>query len=201
MDGTQALMSGTASESSGLEPSCPRCGEPFGGLRSVETSLFDGVALRRCPRCSSRFAVDEAESRPVATCRSCGIPYLPGQRLHPLDPECPDCRTGNSDELGRAEIEATEAEVRLALADDWTFVSAPSLGIYLNRVVRELARRMPGAPAGARVALFDSPALESLALSRTLLVSVGTLADLKDEAELAFVLGHELAHASAGVAG
>ncbi len=60
---------------------------------------------------------------------------------------------------------------------------------------------MPGAPAGARVALFDSPALESLALSRTLLVSVGTLADLKDEAELAFVLGHELAHASAVVAG
>ncbi len=41
--------------------------------------------------------------------------------------------------------------------------------------------------------------MRTLALpSGTILISLGTIADLEDEAELAFIIGHELAHAASG---
>jgi predicted Zn-dependent protease len=64
-----------------------------------------------------------------------------------------------------------------------------------------MAGRIDGAPAGCRLVLFEEDAQQTLALpSGLILMSLGTLAGLEDEAQLAFVIGHELAHAASGEA-
>jgi predicted Zn-dependent protease len=96
---------------------------------------------------------------------------------------------------------ATEREVRLALEPRWRFLTSRSATIYLNKVLRQVAKKADGAPDDARVILFEDPALRTLALpSGTILISQGTLDELEDEAQLAFLLAHELVHASSGQA-
>ena len=96
-------------------------------------------------------------------------------------------------------VAATELEIRLALADTWEFVSAPATSSYLRRILREIATGIDGAPDDGEVVLIDESRMRTLALpSGTILLSVGTLRALENEAELAFLLGHEMAHAASG---
>lgn len=84
-----------------------------------------------------------------------------------------------------------------ALASRWEFVGSPKLTQYLDRMARQLARRIEGAPVEGVVLLFRDSCLRTLALPPgTLLLSLSTLGSIEDEAELAFVLGHELSHAA-----
>jgi predicted Zn-dependent protease len=93
---------------------------------------------------------------------------------------------------------ATEREVRAALQSEWRFVSAPSLPAYLGRLIRQLKPLLAGDLDRVSVEVFEDPRWWSLALpSGTVLLSVGTLVGVQDEAELVFVLAHELAHAAA----
>jgi predicted Zn-dependent protease len=72
---------------------------------------------------------------------------------------------------------------------------------YLDRIARQIAGCIQSAPRSPRVVLVETPEHRTLALpSGTLLVSTGLLAFLEDEAELAFILGHEIAHAASGEA-
>jgi predicted Zn-dependent protease len=97
--------------------------------------------------------------------------------------------------------DAAENEVRAALATRWRFVTSSDAQPYLDRIARQVAGRIAGAPKSPRVVLVDTPEHRTLALpSGTLLLSTGLLAALEDEAELAFVLGHEIAHAASGEA-
>jgi predicted Zn-dependent protease len=95
--------------------------------------------------------------------------------------------------------EASEMEIHRALAKSWRFVSGPRSSEYLDRLARSTARTLDGAAEGCRVLLVDDPAVLRLALpSGLLLLSVGALGVIEDEAELVFVLGHELAHVASG---
>jgi predicted Zn-dependent protease len=135
----------------------------------------------------------------VFTCESCGLPFLAGEILPHAEQRCLDCRQGSVPvELpDPAVTAATESEIRAALSGRWKLVASPALGAYLDRIVRQVAQRIERAPEGARVVLVDEPGLKTLALpSGAILVSLDTLAFLDDEAELAFVLGHEMAHAA-----
>jgi predicted Zn-dependent protease len=108
-----------------------------------------------------------------------------------LPPELPD----------RAVATAAENEVRAALASRWRFVTAATAQSYLDRIARQVAARIEGAPSGPHVALVQTDHHRTLALpSGTLILSTGLLLFLEDEAELVFVLGHEIAHAASGEA-
>jgi predicted Zn-dependent protease len=114
-----------------------------------------------------------------------------------------DCREGRiPDDLPeQAVVEATEQEIRAAVARGWRFVFSPGSSAYLNRLAERIARHVEGAPGRPRVVLIDEPSLTTLALpSGLVLISVGSLEALEDEAELVFVLGHELVHAAGGEA-
>jgi predicted Zn-dependent protease len=131
------------------------------------------------------------------------LPFLADRLLPHNEHICSDCGLGRlpADLPDEAVAAATEREVRLALEPRWRFVTSRSSSHYLNRLVRQLAGRIRGAPAASRVVLFEEDALQTLALpSGLILVSTGMLASLDDEAQLAFVLGHELAHAASGEA-
>ena len=68
--------------------------------------------------------------------------------------------------------------------------------------MRRVAKCVDGAPPGCRVVLLDDPSLKTLALpSGTILLSQETLDDLEDEAQLVFLLAHELAHAASDATG
>ena len=102
----------------------------------------------------------------------------------------PPSRFGNFDEAAMFELEA-----------EWEFVNSPSLSVYLERMAAQVCRRMNPAPRRSHVVLFDAPEWWTLALpSGTILLSLGTLEGLEDEAELAFILAHELAHAASAEA-
>jgi predicted Zn-dependent protease len=143
----------------------------------------------------------ESKARPLFSCTSCGLPFLADELLPHSEHVCPDCSLGRvpADLPDEAVTAATEREVRLALEGGWKFVTSRSSSLYLHRVARQMASRIKGAPLDCRVVLFEGQALQTLALpSGLILVSLGTLAGLEDEAQLAFVLGHELAHAASG---
>jgi predicted Zn-dependent protease len=94
---------------------------------------------------------------------------------------------------------ATEREVQLALESRWRFLTSRPSAVYLNKVLRQLVKRFNGAKGSPRVVLFEDAALRTLALpSGMILLSQGTLDELEDEAQLAFVLAHDLAHAFSG---
>lgn len=197
MGGTQTLIDSEV----GLDPTtaCPNCGQQSGPSASVETSLFPSESLQRCVRCGTRYST-AAEARVVVSCDECGLPFLSVAPSRHEERRCSDCLGGRipADLPDRNVAEATEREVSLALERDWSFVSAPSLSLYLNRLAAQICRRSVPAPEVTRVFLFEDAAWRTLALpSGTLLMSVGTLVSLEDEAELAFVLAHELAHAAA----
>jgi predicted Zn-dependent protease len=92
-----------------------------------------------------------------------------------------------------------ETEVRSALDGSWRFLTGDALSRYLDEVVRRLASEIDGAPDHGRVVLIDESSLRATALpSGVVLISLGLLRFLEDEAELAFVLARELAHVASG---
>lgn len=201
MGPTQEPLIAEAGSSAGSDARgcCPRCGEPPDRLPPVVTSLLAGAPVRRCNRCGTRATLAPS-SRLVFSCESCGLPFLADELLPHAQQRCADCRSERlPQELPDAALAAaTAAEVRSALGQAWKFVGAPGVAAYLNRVTRQAARWIEGAPALSRVLLFEDASLRTLALPPgLLLVSVSTLHSLEDEAELLFVLGHELSHATA----
>jgi predicted Zn-dependent protease len=139
----------------------------------------------------------------VFTCEGCGVPFLAESILPHGERRCAPCGAGLvPPELPDREVAiAAENEVRAALATRWRFVTSSAAQPYLDRIARQVATRIDGAPAQPRVVLVEAAEHRTLALpSGTLLVSTGLLAFLEDEAELAFVLGHEIAHAASGEA-
>jgi len=181
---------------------CPRCDEPQSGLGSVQAQSLGGVPLHRCHRCGTRIVRERDRQRFVFTCGSCGLPFLTDEILPHAGQKCGDCQDAGKElpEVPEAVLAgAMEDEARAALSLRWSFVTSPSLTVYLQRVVNQLEPRIPGAPTGCRVVLVDDWSLRTLALpSGLILISLGTLAFLEDEAELAFVLAHEIAHAASG---
>lgn len=111
---------------------------------------------------------------------------------------CGACRDGDVPEMPDAAFaSAIEREVRRAITRVWDFVHAPALDTYLEAVAQRVAPSVGRDPHDVRIVLIDDWNARTLALpSGTVLLSLGMLASLRDEAELVFVLGHELAHAS-----
>jgi predicted Zn-dependent protease len=139
----------------------------------------------------------------VFTCEDCGLPFLAEAILPHGGQRCGPCATGLvPPEIPDREVAAAaENEVRAALASHWRFVTSFTAQPYLDRIAKQVAARIPGSPGLSRVVLVETPEHRTLALpSGTLLVSTGLLSFLEDEAELAFVLGHETAHAASGEA-
>jgi predicted Zn-dependent protease len=167
----------------------------------VDVPALGQVKVGRCPHCGTRATRGAAPTRVLSTCESCALPFLadPGGDSD----RCPDCRAGRTD-LSRPErglAEATESEIRAALDAAWTFVSQKGLAEYLARVAREVASGLGGVSSSPRVVLLDERSSRILALpSGTLVMSLGMLRFLEDEAELAFVLARELAHVASGQA-
>jgi hypothetical protein len=193
-------MSDSTGAVGGVGPSaCPRCGEPAGLVPSVPTATLGGRPVTRCPRCGTRSAPRDESREMVFTCESCGLPFVAGEILPHGEHVCPDCRSGSipAELPDPAVAAAAEAEIRNALAGRWKLVTIPPLSSYLDRIAKQVSQKIDHAPEGTRVVLVDEPGLKTLALpSGTLLVSLDTVAFLEDESELAFVLGHEIAHAA-----
>lgn len=71
----------------------------------------------------------------------------------------------------------------------------PELLTYLNGIVQRLVAKSPMAGQPFRITIMDNPDLNAFALpGGYLYITRGLLGFLNDEAELAFVLGHEVAH-------
>ena len=188
---------------SGILGGCPRCEEPWGKLTPVHAATLGEGTVRRCHRCGTRVFRIGTEERFVFSCKECGLPFLSDRLLPHSEHRCPDCRAGRPVENFPDEslAEAMEREVCRALAACWRFVTEPTLDAYLQRLVQRIADCIEAAPAHCRVVLVEDRSLRTLALpSGLLLISIGTLAFLRDEAELVFVLGHEMAHAASGEA-
>jgi len=131
------------------------------------------------------------------------LPFLASTILPHGEQRCVPCASGSiPPELPDRDLAAAaEHEVRAALATRWRFRTSATAQPYLDRIARQIALRIAGAPADPRIVLVDTQDHRALALpSGTLLVSTGLIAFLEDEAELAFVLGHEIAHAASGEA-
>ncbi len=193
---TSAIPPGSAAPAADL---CPRCGEPAGAIPPVASATLGGRSVFRCSRCGTRSARSAAGLEMIFTCGSCGLPFAADRILPHTDHLCPDCREGIVPEsLPDAHLSAaTEGEIRAALATRWRFVTSPGVSEYLDRIARQVALRIEGAPRDVRVVLVDDRRLRTLALpSGTLLISLGAVEFLEDEAELAFLLGHEIAHAA-----
>jgi predicted Zn-dependent protease len=98
-------------------------------------------------------------------------------------------------------VRASECEIRRGLNACWRFVSTPALEQYVNPLAARVKRLVAGAPSHCVVELFEDDGLHSLPLpSGTLLLSRGTLESVRDEAELVFLLAHDLAHVARGEA-
>jgi hypothetical protein len=202
MDFAEVAHEGIPSRTGGAE-GCPRCGEAWTPGPTVTAPSFGGRALRRCCRCGTRVASGSPAGRLVFTCEGCGLPFLAELILPHGEHRCASCSAGAvPTELPDRDVAvAAENEVRAALATRWSFVTSSTAQQYLDRIARQVAARIDGAPAWPRIVLIDTAEHRTLALpSGTLLVSVGLLQFLEDEAELAFVFGHEVAHAASGEA-
>ena len=202
MDVAEVARSGAGSRSDAAA-ACPRCGEPWPPGAPVTAPSFGGRALRRCRRCGTRVANGTRTPHLVFSCESCGLPFLSEAILPHGGRRCSPCVSGLvPPEIPDREVaEAAENEVRVALATHWRFVTSSTAQPYLDRIAKHVASRITGSPTASRVVLIESAEHRTLALaSGTLLISTGLLAFLEDEAELAFVLGHEIAHAASGEA-
>jgi predicted Zn-dependent protease len=127
------------------------------------------------------------------------LPFASTELLPHSAHRCDDCRAGKvpADLPDEHLAAAIEREMRAVLDRHWRFVGTPALLAYLEAVARQVAATVEGAPSTVRVVLLEEAGLKTLALpSGTLVLSLGTLLFLEDEAELAFVLAHELTHAA-----
>jgi hypothetical protein len=198
MDLGQAVTTSPAGAGAEAGSLCPRCDAPADPLPPVRVHRLD-ADVARCLRCGARRVVG-ASTRPwVFSCVDCGVPFAADTLLGRDEQRCAPCREGRQPGgLPEAELTAAaEAEVRMALSERWRFVGADALSTYLDRLAGKLARHAGVSAGRPRVVLVDADSFRTLALpSATLLVSVGALASMENEAELAFVLGHELAHAA-----
>ncbi len=180
---------------------CPRCEESWERSPTIEARALGDVRIRRCMRCGTRATTDECPPRLVFGCEECGQPFLDARILPHGGQQCASCRESRLAAVvpGPEVVEAAEAETRTALDATWRFVGSRDLSNYLDGILSRLAQHIDGAPTTPRVVLFDEPRFRTLALpSGTVLMSLGALCFLDDEAELAFVLAHELAHAASG---
>lgn len=197
---SQLAQSGARASSTLPAPSsgCPVCGATHLGTPTVATALYPTEYLRRCLHCGRRSTVGPGRALTLANCVECGIAFLTHGEAEGRA-RCADCASGRlpSDLPDRKVAEAAEREIVLALERSWSLVGAPSLSVYLERLVGQILVQMDGGLTAGGVALFDESRFWTLGLpSGRLLLSLGTLAGLEDEAELAFVLAHELAHAA-----
>lgn len=190
-DATQPLTSSCSSV-------CPRCGEPWGALPPIVTNRL-AYPLRRCLRCGCRTALAPSGALPVPRCESCRRPFLPGVGGEPPEAtRCADCFAEGQQArtpLEAALAVASSAEARAAVGTAWPFVSIPALTAYAEGLARDLAQRLGPEPPPIHVHFVREPAFRSIFLAPgDLVLSTGLLGDLIDEAELIFVLGHELVH-------
>ncbi len=182
---------------------CRGCGAAEGRLPEVHVTYPVHAGVRRCPECGSRRVSRPEGSSWLLTCEGCGLPFLAAELLPHGDRRCGTCRVDAVPmPLPDPALEAAlEREVRAALGIRWSFATGEPLQGYLDRIARQVAERMEDGLAACRVAIVEADDWRALALpSGTLLVSAGLLFALEDEAELAFVLGHEAAHAASGEA-
>lgn len=182
---------------------CPRCGAPGGKLPAVRVSAPARATVRRCPECGSRTASTQQGSRWLFSCEGCGLPFLASDLLPHGSRSCGACREGIAP-IGPPDAAlsaAIEREVRAALSSAWCFLAGEPIRSYLGRIARRLSEAMGADPPRTGVSLVETEDWWTFALpSGELLLSTGLLAAVEDEAELAFVLGHEAAHAFSGEA-
>ncbi|MCP3977942.1 MAG: M48 family metalloprotease [bacterium] len=200
MGGTETTVEPVPAESAiAAATACPRCSEPCGDLPAVSTTRFGELGLRRCQRCGSRYTAGDPPARVVA-CENCGIASIEQGKSGTTTCEvCSAAAESTYSDDGVAL--ATETEVLSALDREVETVTSETLAAYLDRVARLVADQMQDAPQSPRVVIVDNGSFETLALpSGTLLISRGMLATLQDEAELVFMLAHELAHVATGAA-
>jgi len=182
---------------------CLRCGAPEGKLPAVRVGLPARVEVRRCADCGARTAATPEGTRWLFSCEGCGLPFLSEPLLSHGQRRCPACRDGvlpvEPPDPGFSE--AIEREVRAAIASAWRFLTADPIQGYLDRIASRLFERMRGGAFPARVWLVEAEDWRTLALpSGQLLLSTGLLGAIEDEAQLAFLLGHEAGHACSGEA-
>jgi len=199
MERAESLTGPSTFENPESDVRCARCGERSARMPSATVAALGGAPVRRCLRCGARTARRGETVTLVFSCRGCGVPFEADEILPHDRQRCEDCTEGRlpPESLDRPLAEAMEREVLASVAGSWSFLRSTPLSDYLDRVARQAAARIEDAPADVRVDVFDDPAVRSLALpSGRILVSVGWLAALRDEAELVFALAHEIAHAA-----
>jgi len=198
MDGPHALTEPAPETVDAGPECCPRCRTSWNGQAPVVSPTLGSIGVRRCFGCGERFTAGSGVLRRVRTC-VCGIPFAEVGEDEPA--RCPRCIADDgATPLGDEQVDAAiETEIRMALDEEWSFVGVATLDEYLASRAREIAHSVDGAPDAPTVLVVDDWTVRSLALpSGAVLLSVGLLATLEDEAELAFVLAHELAHVAAG---
>jgi len=197
MDATATVERDAQADAAAGQAACPRCAEPARAAGPLRTAFLPGVDLWRCTRCGARFGRQRGAERLLLTCPACELPYLAEDGE--AGDSCPDCLDGRvPDDLPHAALAAvTEQELLSALASHWRFLTSDVSAVYLDSVLHRVAGKIEGAPRECRVVLFEDSELKILGLpSGTILLSQEALDDLDDEAQLAFLLAHELIHAT-----
>ncbi len=201
--GVAESLSRSTGETTSRDPGiggCARCGDASVSAVENGPSCLERAPLARCRRCGTRRALTRAGARFLFTCARCGLPFLASELLAHHDRRCGACDRGESvpDLPTEAESAATEAEILASLSGRFRFADGGGLSAYVGRLAREIAERMGGVP-NCRVGFLDDDAVETLALpAGTILLSRGTLGVAEDEAQLVFLLAHEVAHAASG---
>ena len=162
--------------------SCPRCGAP-GSLVPVDVALPGGLAA--CRACGT---LADAAGRALAPCPRCTWPAGDrGEDRHPCVPE----GTAPGEPPGEAELEDLLPEV----------TGRPVETERLEDYVAGVLERLSPGDEPARVHLLDGgePLVCLLPGGRRLVCSLGLLALLEDEAQLAWVLAREVFLAGEGL--
>lgn len=201
MGESEELATDLAADATLAESACPRCGESWSASPSVVCQLISSDPVRRCAHCGIRAICGEDDSAEVTTCCLCGLPFLTGSETTRSSLCCSACVESRiPTDLPDAKMaQATESEILRAIGAAWSLVAHPGLEDYLTRLVRRVAAQIQDAPAEPRVLLLEDESVRSLSLpSGTLLLSLGLISAIEDEAEMLFVLAHDLAHAASG---
>jgi hypothetical protein len=174
---------------------CPSCGTSC--TLAVPLAAAPGTSTRglRCPSCGARAVVGPGiVPRALDACPSCDLPDL--ERPADTCAPCAACAMDERSALDDARlVAASAAQAAEALLAAHRRLAAREVEDYVERIARAVARQLPDAPAEPRPSLVTDERVLLLALPpATLLVSAGALRTVRDEAELAFVVGHELAH-------